>query len=217
MYSPKGELSERIATAIERWKTQGPSYIADHEKKCCRAAKEWFLSMDHSLLPEGNLVSGPRWIRERYSWGPSEWPLHWCRAIESETLDCGGLAALAREVFVSRGIVSFPVQLIQQFSDQDTHQWHRTWMRGYRPANWIIGNLVYHEACAVIDQGNRIRIWDPTECWWIGSKQSVGYATTLAICVDVLSDSAPSAILTWGHHSLRPNFWTVIVGEGHEC
>lgn len=216
MYLPKGETNRRITVAIARWKTKRPSYIADHEKKCCRIAKEWFLSMDRSLLPEGNLFSGPRWIRERYSWGPSEWPLYWCRATELKTLDCGGLAALTREAFADRGIVSFPVQLIQQFSDQDVHHWRRTWMHEHRPANWIISNLVYHEACAVIEQGNRIRIWDPTECWWIGSEQSVGYASTLAICVDVLSDFAAPTVLIWGRHSLRPNFWTNIVRDDSE-
>ncbi len=198
-----------IATAIERWRANGPSRISHHGQECCRAAKKWLVSVDYSLLTDGDLASGTRWIRDRYTWGPSKWPLHWCEAIESRSLDCGALAALARELFAARGFTSLPAQLVQQFSEQDSNQWCKRWRDSSQPVNWILGDLAYHEACALLVQGNHVKIWDPTDSWWISPEQSIGYAATLAICVDV-TDPSIADVLIWGSHHLRPNQWTIV-------
>ena len=93
---------------------------------CGEVARGGFLSMDFSLLNAGNPLTGPRWLRHKYKWGPSRWPIHWCEAVEQKTLDCGALAALSHEIFINRGVTSFPVQLIHQYSEAP-HASGRIW------------------------------------------------------------------------------------------
>ncbi len=83
------------AAPYEVWKYFPHSHISHHGKPCCETAREWFLSMDYALLAGESPLTGPRWIRARYEWGPSAHPIHWCDAVKRKTLDCGALAALA--------------------------------------------------------------------------------------------------------------------------
>jgi hypothetical protein len=193
---------------IERWKELRPTAILDHGKNCCRVVREWLSAMDRSLLVNASLFCAPRWIRERYEWGPSRWPLYWCEIVELNTLDCGALAALTREVLADRGVIAFAVQLVQQFSEQDVHHWRERWMTAGQSVDWIAGTCVYHEACAVIVYENRIRIWDPTNNFWIYPGQSPGYEATLAARV-IATVSDPST-LVWGNHQIALNRWMKI-------
>lgn len=194
-----------INTLIERWKEIRPTAILDHGKDCCRMVREWLSAMDQALLVNASLFCAPRWIRERYEWGPSQWPLYWCEIVELNTLDCGALVALTREILADRGVITFAVQLVQQFSEQDVRHWRERWMRAGQSVDWIIGTRVYHEACAVIVYENCIRIWDPANNFWIYPDQSPGYGATLAARI-VATASDPS-ILVWGNHQIALNQW----------
>lgn len=199
------DVDKEIDEAIRRFRQKEPSHILDHGKECCTAAREWFVALDKSFLAYSSILSGPRWIRLRWSWGPVRWPLYWCQIPTSKALDCGALAALARTAFESRGLVTFPVQLIEWFSAQDVCHWRRKWQIVSRSPDWISGNLAYHEACAVVVRESRIKIWDPTDSCWIGPSKAVGYAATVAARFDVPSSSLE--ILRWEDVVIHPSVW----------
>lgn len=194
--------------AIERWQDFPASYMSHHGEQCCNIAREWFLSTDYSQLNAGTKLAGPRWLRVKYIWGPSAWPLHWCEAVEQKTLDCGALAALAHEAFIARGVESYPAQLIQQYTDENANHWSQSWDEALVSVNWIKEDLIYHEACAVVGQDDEIRIWDPTASWWVNPKQFGGYGGVLALRVFVSNGS--SRIFKWGAQSITPNQWQKI-------
>jgi hypothetical protein len=201
------------SAAIEKWQHFPCSVISHHEEACCRIAREWFLSMDYSLLNAGNPLTGPRWLRHKYKWGPSRWPIHWCEAVEQKTLDCGALAALAHEIFINRGVTSFPVQLIHQYTEDAARQWHANWNGDDVAVNWIKEDLIYHEGCAVVVRDQEIKIWDSTASWWINPKQFGGYGGVLVLRVftnGAGGRNGSSAPLSWGAHRIAPNQWQKI-------
>lgn len=202
------KVNKEVDALVKRWEKIQPSAILDHGKMCCKMAREWLLAMDLSLRVNDCPICAPRWIRERYEWGPSHWPLYWCEVEGSNMLDCVALAALAREIFLARGVIAFPVQLVQQFSEQDLHHWRKKWLKAGQSPDWIIGTHVYHEACAVVVHENYIKIWDPTDNFWIYPDQYPGYGATLAIRV-IAPFSAPN-ILVWGNHQIIPNQWIMV-------
>jgi len=199
-----------VQAAIDAWQYQPASEICDHGLPCCAVAREWFFAMDGSHTPKGEPMTGPRWIRQRVAWGPSRWPLYWCEAMEAKTLDCGALAALAKDVFRSRGVDSHPVQLIQQFTAADGGHWSCSWQRSDVVPTWVRDDLVYHEACAVVVREKEIRIWDPTASWWINPKHIDGYSAVLA--VRLITDSTIDTF-SWGAHLISPNQWQPL----HPC
>jgi len=132
-----------------RWNDWPPSEISHHGEICCEVAREWLTAMDFSELNGAALTSGPRWLRARYKWGASSFPIYWCEAVERKTLDCGALAALTHEIFESRGVTSYRVQMVQRFSEDSARQWNDSWSESGGPLNWIDGELIYHEGCAI--------------------------------------------------------------------
>jgi hypothetical protein len=194
------------SAAIEKWRDFPASVISHHGKQCCHIAREWILSMDYSQLNAGNPLTGPRWLRQRYTWGPSSWPMHWCEAVERKTLDCGALAALAQEVFTSRGVKSYPAQFIQQYSVDATRQWHKRWDADASSIHWINEDLIYHEGCAVVVRDDEIKIWDASAGWWINPKQFGGYGGLLVLRVFTTQPNSPSSF-NWSAHSIIPNQW----------
>jgi hypothetical protein len=102
-----------------------------------------------------------------------------------------------------------PVQLIQQFTSQDVSHWRARWIAAGLEPDWILGSLVYHEACGILLPGHRIRIWDPTDNLWL-REGNPGYSGTLAVRVVCPSPSLPET-LQWGRHDLRLNKWVKVV------
>ncbi|HEX8651583.1 MAG TPA: hypothetical protein VF708_12145 [Pyrinomonadaceae bacterium] len=196
-------------TAIEKWQHFPASVISSHQGLCCRIAREWVLAMDYSLLNAGDPLTGPRWLRQKYTWGASAWPIHWCEAVEQKTLDCGVLAALAREIFVARGVTSFPAQLIQQYNEEASRHWYKGWDGDETSVHWIKEDIIYHEGCAVVMRGGEIRVWDPTASWWVNPKQFGGYGGVLALRICVAQTVAVNSF-TWGTHRIVPNRWRKI-------
>jgi hypothetical protein len=195
--------------AMQKWEHFPISTISHHGEQCCRIAREWVLSTDYSQLNAGDPLTGPRWLRRKFAWGPSSWPIHWCEAVERKKLDCGALAALATEIFASRGVRSYPAQFIQQYTEDATRQWSKNWESDDVPVNWIKDDLIYHEACAVVVRDNEIRLWDPSASWWVNPKQFGGYGCLLALRVFAAQANAPSE-LVWGTHRISPNRWEKI-------
>ena len=195
-----------LQAAIEDWQDFPASELSDHGAPCCHIAREWLLAMDYSQTPAADPLTGPRWIRQRVTWGPSRWPLYWCDAVESKTLDCGALAALAKEAFSARDVTTYTAQFIQQYTRGDSCHWYRSWERAEAPVHWIQGELVYHEACAVVVCESEIRIWDPTASWWVDPKQVTGYSGVLAARVLIPQRDVPRSF-DWGTHRLLPNEW----------
>lgn len=195
--------------AMQKWETFPASTISHHGAQCCDIAREWVLSTDYSQLNAGDPLTGPRWLRHKYTWGPSTWPIHWCEAVEQKTLDCGALAALSQEVFAARGVKSYHAQLIQQYSEDATRQWAEKWNGGDASVHWIKEDLIYHEGSAVVVRDNQIRLWDPSAGWWVNPRQSGGYGGLLALRVFAPQHNAPSEFV-WGTQRITPNKWQKI-------
>ncbi len=195
---------------IHAWHSHPASFFSHHGQACCHTARNWLIAQDYSLDSVGGnsvLLSAPRWIPERYEWGPSPWPLFWCDAIAMNQLDCGALAAFAREVYMSRGVQTAPVQLIQRLSSHAVAQLRRMWRSGSEYFNWLAEDKFYHEAVAVSLDGIGIQIWDPTTGWWIRPVQTDGYGAVLKIKVSALHQDVQHP-LRWGDRMLAPGAWT---------
>ena len=154
-YSTGTEIGEAAAVGrrrsevFARWIDWPPSEISHHGEICCESAREWLTAMDFSELNGAALASGPRWLRARFKWGASSFPIFWCDAVERTMLDCGALAALTHEIFKSRGVTTYRVQMVQQFSTDSARQWNCSWSEAGGPLDWIDGDLIYHEGNAI--------------------------------------------------------------------
>lgn len=201
---------------FEKWKDWHPSQISHHGRMCCEIAREWITSTDFSELVGGSVLTGPRWLRQRFNWGASSFPIFWCEAVRKNTLDCGALAALAHEVFSVRGVKSFRAQLVQRFSQVATAQWSCSWSaNGDSELRWIDRDLIYHEGCAVLvgnGKGNssgssgEIKVWDASAGWWVDPKSGDGYGSLLAIRLTATGADA-SRKFKWGTHLMTANAW----------
>ena len=190
---------------FEKWQDFPVSRISHHGGFCCEIAREWLGAMDFSNLNGGSLLTGPRWIRQKYNWGPTRWQIHWCEAIRQNALDCGAQASLANEVFTVRGVESYPVQLVQQYSKEATQHWSQKWDGQETSTHWINEDLIYHEGCAVIVRGNEIKIWDASAAWWINPKQAGGYGALRALRLFSAQDN--SSEFVWGDRRIVANQW----------
>lgn len=200
------ETDVEFMAAIRKWRDWSPSTISHHGHACCDVAREWILATDYSQLSAGARLTGPRWLRETYSWGPSAWPIHWCEAVKRKTLDCGALAALSHEVFTARGVRSFPAQLIQRFNGEATCHWRETWSDESIAVHWIEGDLVYHEGCAVLVRCDEIKLWDSSVGCWIEPKQFGGYGALLGLRIFAPQADGQTSFI-WGAQRFLPNEW----------
>jgi hypothetical protein len=149
-------IERRRREVFDRWRDWHPSEISHHDEICCQTAREWLTAMDFSGLNGAALTSGPRWLRTRYKWGASSFPIYWCEAAESKTLDCGALAAITHEIFTSRGVTTYRVQMVQRFSEDSARQWNRSWGESGGQLDWIDGDLIYHEGNAILVPGSDV-------------------------------------------------------------
>jgi hypothetical protein len=189
-----------------RWESFPYSCISHHGAECCDIAREWVMAYDFAQLNGADRASGPRWLRKRWTWGPSPWPIHWCEAVERDTLDCGVLGCMARELFAERGLVSFPAQFVQQYSADATAQWLGKWDAEKVSTHWIDDDVIYHEACALVSGEGEVRLFDPSAGWWVNPRQAGGYGGLLAARIF----DGEGRIWRWGEHSLRGDEWTKV-------
>jgi len=190
----------------ETWEDFPYSQLSHHGAACCEIARDWVLSMDFAQLNGADLSSGPRWLRARYKWGPSVWPMHWCEAVRLKTIDCGAHAALSREMFNARGRTAYPAQLVQKYSEDATDQWRETWGQEQASCHWLDGEHIYHEATALVVGDDELKIWDASSASWIDPPQSgTGYGS--AVAVRIFAGPDAPATLTWGKRELSLNVW----------
>lgn len=195
--------------SFENWKDWQPSQISHHGAICCEIAREWITATDFSSLNGDGIFTGPRWLRQRFNWGASRFPIHWCEAVRRDTLDCGALAALAHEVFTVRGVRCSRVQFVQKFSDLATSQWTNSWSVDCEPLAWIKDDLIYHEGCAIETGGKNIKVWDASAGWWVDSKPADGYGALLAIRLSDFHFQAGESF-KWGEHIIKADEWMEI-------
>lgn len=193
-----------------KWRDWPASTISHHGRACCDVAREWILATDHSQLGDAAVLTGPRWLRQRYPWGPSPWPLHWCEAVGRKRLDCGAHAAIAHELFTARGVKSRPAQFVQRFSEDAARHWADKWREEEAAAAWIDGDLIYHEGCAVAPSGDEIKLWDASAGWWIDPRQSGGYGSLLSVRVFARGGES----FRWGGRRVAANTWERVQPAG---
>ena len=194
-----------------KWEDWPPSRISHHETDCCEIAREWLTSTDRSQLGAGSRLTGPRWIRQVFTWGGSRFPIYWCEAVRKKKLDCGALAALSCEIFQARGVRVFPAQLVQKYSKIATDQWTNNWFEDDNsPLPWVDRDLIYHEGCAVITGSGDIKVWDASAGWWIDPRSTNGYGSLLALRISSFGETFPSEKLTWGMHTIEPERWLLV-------
>jgi hypothetical protein len=163
--------------------------------------------MDFAQLNGGDVLGGPRWIGQKYNWGPSAWPMHWCDAVDRKVVDCGVQAAFAHEAFSTRGVKTFRAQFVQQYSVSAADEWRRKWRKEQVPAHWIGDDLIYHEGNAVLIGDKVVKLWDPSAGWWINPRQSGGYGSLRAVRIFCNGEFGIGDKLRWGAHHIVPDEW----------
>ena len=200
-----GDLTDE-APVYHTWRDWEPSQISHHGSACCEFAREWVVHTDFSALNGADPLAGPRWLRHRFEWGPGNYPLYWCELPKKRKVDCGVLAALAQEVFISRGVKCFRTQLVQEFTPSASAQWHAAWTDENAITEWIGDKLIYHEGCAVVTCDNKLKLWDSSAGWWMDPKTTSGYGSLAAIRIAAPYDQE----LHWGAHEIPAGIWTTL-------
>lgn len=184
----------------------GPSQLSRHPAACCMMAERWFSMMARS---HSSIAQSLSFIGERWSWGPLQWPLYWCRLSVQDRLDCGAHAALGRAACAAKNLPTISVQMLLRYDTSTTRNWARIWeLAGVEP-NWLRGPFAYHEALA-LPQLDGLRIWDVTdgrEVEPIGD----GYGSVAA--VRLLPGGAVAHPTRWGRYELHPDRWSVLSGD----
>jgi hypothetical protein len=202
--------NEAVATAAlvsDPWEFFPISNLSHHGGSCCEVAQHWIVGMDLAQLNGGDRLAGPRWLRARYEWGPSPWPMHWCELVERKVIDCGAHSAVAHEAFAGRGVTAFRAQLIQRYGADAHAQWRSRWAADEVSDHWIGDDVIYHEGNAVLIGGDEVKLWDASAGCWLNPRQTRGYGSLAA--VRLLSDGqwGGGDGLRWGEHRIKPNVW----------
>jgi hypothetical protein len=206
----RGEAATEVAVAGSRlghrWNEFPFSPLSHHEEACCDVARDWVIANDFAQLNGSDRLSGPRWLRQLYKWGPSSWPLHWCEALAQPSIDCGAHAALAHEAFAARGLTSFRAQFVQRYDANAEADWRTRWSAERCSDHWLDGNLIYHEGNALLAGDDELKFWDPSAGWWINPRQAAGYGS-LAMVRIWTEGRAGSNSYRWGARRIAPDVW----------
>jgi hypothetical protein len=130
--------------------------------------------------------------------------------VAADTLDCGALAALATAAMRERGLTCYPAQLIQQYTEGSGCHWRERWALAAVKADWIRGDLVYHEGSAVVLDHNELRIWDATAAAWLNPTCVSGYGGVLALRIE---SGEQADDFQWGTHRIAAARWQVLAPE----
>jgi hypothetical protein len=205
------ELPEADAPATPggAWQDFPNSHLAHHGEACCDIAREWLIAMDFAQLSGGDVLTGPRWIREKQEWGPSPWPITWCQAVGRRIVDCGVHAALAQAAFEARGVRAFRAQFVQRYSVDAAEQWRLKWGAEQVSDHWIDGDRIYHEGNAVLVGGDEVKLWDGSAGWWINPRQAAGYGSVAALRITGDAGGLADGV-DWGGRRIPLNRWTAV-------
>jgi hypothetical protein len=203
-------LRDNVAEAplpSARWQHFPYSCFSHHGEACCEIAREWIVANDYAQLNGSDLLTGPRWLRQRYEWGPSAWPMHWCEVVERKVIDCGAHAALAHEAFAARGVTAFRAQFVQRYSPDATAQWRKKWGDEQVSEHWLDGDIIYHEGNALLVGDDEVKLWDASAGWWINPRQAGGYGSLAAVRIFAEGQWGGGDGFRWGEHRIKPNEW----------
>lgn len=190
------------------WGNFPVSLISHHGGDCCEVARQWILAMDFAQLNGGDRLSGPRWLRARYHWGPSPWPLHWCELVRRKVIDCGAHSALAHAAFESRGVTAFRAQFIQRYDADAQAQWRTKWGAEEVSDHWIgEDDTIYHEGNAILLGEEEVKLWDPSAGCWLNSRHLRGYGSLSAVRLWAGGSRGDGDGLRWDEHRIKPNVW----------
>jgi hypothetical protein len=189
-----------------KWETFPNSHISHHGAACCDIAHEWLIAFDFAQLNGGDKLTGPRWLRERSTWGPSAWPVHWCEVVGAKVVDCGVHAALAQKVFAARGVPAFRAQYIQRYSADAAAAWREQWSREKVSDHWIEDDAIYHEGNAVLVGEDTVKLWDGSAGWWLNPRGEGGYGSLAAVRIEADPAAYPDG-LRWGERRIEANRW----------
>ena len=193
--------------ASARWQDFPISCLSHHDEACCEVARQWVVAMDFAQLNGGDPLSGPRWLRARYEWGPSPWPIHWCELVERKVIDCGAHSALAHEAFAARGVAAFRAQFIQRYGADAHAQWRAKWVADEVSDHWIGDDVIYHEGNAIVVGGGEVKLWDASAGCWLNPRQTSGYGSLAAVRFFAGTAFPAGERLRWGEHRIRPDIW----------
>jgi len=197
----------------DRWQDFPFSCLSHHGEACCEIAREWVVANDFAQLNGGDVLSGPRWMRAKYEWGPSVWPLHWCDAVSSKVIDCGAHSALAHEAFIARGLTAYRAQFVQRYSADATAQWRLQWGDEQASDHWLADDVIYHEGNALLVGEGEVKLWDGSAGWWLNPRQIGGYGSVASVRIFADTDQP----LRWGDHLIVPNTWHQIAAPAGEA
>lgn len=193
-----------------RWQDFPSSLPCHHGGLCCETAREWLVAMDHAQLSGGDLLTGPRWLRKRFEWGPSPWPIHWCEIVERKVIDCGAHSALAHEAFTARGLTAFRAQFIQTYDAHAMAQWRTKWGAEKVSDHWLGDGVIYHEGNALLVGDEEVKLWDASAGWWINPRQAGGYGSLAAVRIFAEGRWGGGDGFRWGDYRIKPNVWREI-------
>ena len=188
----------------EEWRQVSGSTLT-HHGPCCDRARAWLTAMGRSYdfsSTDGLAMAGPRWITQRWAWGPTRWPIAWCEAVRAEVIDCGVFGAFALELFRAKGIDAYAGQLLRTCAEERISHWRRKWETMPTAFNWIGSRVVYHEVNVVRRAPNEAHVYDPTEGFWLEPAAQSGHHGHLAIRAEI------PEVLRWGPHVLVNGEWT---------
>lgn len=190
-----------------RWQDFPISRLSHHGEACCEIARHWILAMDFAQLNGGDRLSGPRWLRARYEWGPSPWPMHWCTLVERKVIDCGAHSALAHAAFEARGVPALRAQFIQRYGADAQAQWRARWTADQVSDHWIGDEVIYHEGNAILAGGDEVKLWDSSAGAWLNPRHLNGYGSLAAVRLFADGARGGGDGLRWGDHRIKPGAW----------
>ena len=201
-------LAAPDGVASNRWRDFPISELSHHGDSCCEIGREWIVAMDFAQLNGGDRLSGPRWLRARYEWGPSPWPIHWCELVERKIIDCGAHSALAHEAFCARGVTALRAQFVQRYTADAHDQWRSRWTADNVSDHWIGDDVIYHEGNAVLVDEDEVKLWDSSAGCWLNSRQTRGYGSLAAVRLfSGRREMGGGDGLRWGEHRIKLNVW----------
>jgi hypothetical protein len=201
------EESRPEVLASARWQNFPISHLSHHGDTCCEVARHWIVAMDFAQLNGGDRMSGPRWLRAKYEWGPSPWPMHWCELVDRKVIDCGAHSALAHEAFVARGVIAFRAQFIQRYDSDAQAQWRTKWGAEQVSDHWLGDDVIYHEGNAIFVGEDEVKLWDSSAGCWLNPRQVKGYGSLAAVRLFADGHWGGGDGLRWGEHRIKPNQW----------
>lgn len=186
-------------------RNETPRLLEHTGRACCASARHWLVAFNRAMdfaITNKSTHSGPGWLKQRYAWGPSPWPLHWCEAVRRPVIDCGVFRELALEIFKSKGLEAYPAQVLRYQQAASTAHWQKKWSTMPDAFPWASEDFVYHEVVAVMSDDGACEIYDPTEGIWIDPDQNLGHNGHFAVRVESTRQ------LQWRHVSTGGFRWT---------